>query len=315
MRLSRAVPSWPAAGATPHGAALLFGFLVTLLCSASPASAQLALSEADDVRIVYTGATEEYLVPHATRTFLNALQFHERLFGFTPSEKISVLLLDLEDSGNASATAVPRDSLLVQVAPLSFAFETIAGNDRMNIIMNHELVHVVAMDQAARSDRMWRRLFRGKVMPVAEQPESILYFFLTTPRVAAPRWFHEGAATFLDTWMAGGLGRSQSGYYEMVFRSMVKDGVGFYDRLGLVSEGTEVDFMLQTNSYLYGTRFMVWAARTFGPEKVVEWVARHDGGRAYYSTEFRRVFGISLDEAWTRWIADERAFQQENLAA
>src|SRR3954463_7091643 len=287
MRLSRAVPSWPAAGATPHGAALLFGFLVTLLCPAAPASAQLALSEADDVRIVYTGATEEYLVPHATRTFLNALQFHERLFGFTPSEKISVLLLDLEDSGNASATAVPRDSLLVQVAPLSFAFETIAGNDRMNIIMNHELVHVVAMDQAAGSDRAFRRLFRGKVAPAAEQPESILYFFLTAPRVAAPRWFHEGIAVFVDTWMAGGLGRAQGGYDEMVFRSMVRDNVTFYDPLGLVSEGTKIDFQSEVNSYLYGARFMTWLARRYSPEQLIAWTSRHDGSRAYYSTQFR----------------------------
>ena len=89
--------------------------------------------------------------------------------------------------------------------------------------MNHELVHVATMDQAARSDRMFRRLFGGKVMPVAEQPESILYFYLTTPRVAAPRWFHEGIAVFVDTWMAGGLGRVQSGYDEMVFRAMVSD--------------------------------------------------------------------------------------------
>ena len=62
--------------------------------------------------------------------------------------------------------------------------------------------------------------------------------------------------------MAGGLGRAQSGYDEMVFRSMVSDGAPFYDPLGLVSEGTKIDFQLQINSYLYGTRFMTWLART-----------------------------------------------------
>ena len=315
MPLSRAGGPSPSKGVARRAAALILGLVLSLIVSPRSASAQLALSEAEDVRIVYPGATEEYLIPHATRTFLNALRFHEKLFGFTPSEKISVLLLDFEDSGNASATAVPRDSLLVQVAPLNFAFETIAGNDRMNIIMNHELVHVVAMDQAARSDRMWRRLFRGKVMPLAEQPESILYFFLTTPRVAAPRWYHEGAATFLDTWMAGGLGRAQSGYDEMVFRAMVKDGARFYDPLGLASEGTKIDFQLQINSYLYGTRFMLWLARTYTPEKVVEWIARHEGSRAYYAAQFRHVFGATIEDAWRRWIADERAFQAQNLAA
>jgi hypothetical protein len=317
MRLWRAPLRRRAAGAVPRGTALLLEtlFLFGAILQAAPVSAQLALSETEDVRVVYVGGAQDYLLPHATRTFLNALQFHEKLFGFTPSEKISVLLLDLEDSGNASATAVPRNSLMVQVAPLNFAFETIAGNDRMNIIMNHELLHVVAMDQAAKPDRIWRRLFGGKVLPVQEQPESILYFFLTTPRVAAPRWYHEGAATFFDTWMAGGLGRAQSGYDEMVFRAMVKDGARFYDPLGLASEGTKIDFQLQINSYLYGTRFLLWLARTYSPEQVVEWVARHEGSRAYYAAQFRHVFGTTIERAWSRWIEDERAFQQQNLAA
>jgi hypothetical protein len=296
------------------GRRLAISFLLAI-SAAAPARAQLALTEAEQMRLVYVGGTESYLVPHAARTFLNALAAQKRLFDFTPSEDVTVLLVDFQDSGNASASAVPRNAVTVQIAPLNFAFETIAGNDRMNIIMNHELVHVALMDQAAKSDRMFRRLFGGKVMPVAEQPESIAYFFLTTPRVAAPRWYHEGIATFVDTWMAGGLGRAQGGYDEMVFRSMVKDGARFYDPLGLVSEGVKIDFQLQINSYLYGTRFMVWLARTYSPEKVIAWVTRHEGSRAYYGAQFRRVFGTSIAEAWARWIADERRFQAENLTA
>ena len=286
-----------------------------LLAGGRSASAQLATTELEGVRFVYLPGTQDYLVPHAARTFLNAFAFHKKLFGFEPSEEVTVLMLDLEDTGNASATSVPRDLVTVQIAPLNFAFETIAGNDRMNIIMNHELLHVVAMDQASRGDRRFRRLFGGKVTPVPAQPESILYFFLTTPRVAAPRWFHEGAATFFDTWMAGGLGRAQSGYDEMVFRSMVKDGTPMYDPLGLVSEGTKIDFQLQINSYLYGTRFMVWLARTYGPSRIVEWVSRRDGSRAYYAAQFKAVFGTTIEEAWARWTADEVAFQKTNLEA
>jgi hypothetical protein len=292
----------------------LLAALALLLTGARPAYSQLAKVETPEARLVYV-PDDAFLIPHAARTFLNSLAFQKRLFDFTPTERITVLLTDFADAGGASANSVPRNNLAISIAPVNAPFETVTSNDRMNLIMNHELVHIVTLDRTARSDRMYRRLFSGKVLPVPAQPESVLYFFLTTPRVAAPRWFHEGIATFLDTWMAGGIGRAQSGFYEMVFRSMVKDGVSFYDPLGLVSEGTEVDFMLQTNSYLYGTRFMVWVARTFGPQKLVAWVARHDGGRAYYASEFERVFGISLDEAWARWAADERTFQQANLEA
>jgi len=286
-----------------------------LALAARPAHAQLTALESGPIRLVYFNGTESYLVPHAARTFLNSLAFHRKLFGFDPSEKVTVLLVDFSDEGNASAGSVPRDNVTVQIAPLSLAFETLAANERMNTIMNHELVHVAAMDQAAGPDRLFRRLFGGKVLPVADQPESILYFYLTSPRVAAPRWYHEGIAVFVDTWMAGGLGRAQSGYDEMVFRSMVRDGTPFYDPLGLVSEGTKVDFQLQINSYLYGARFMTWLARRYSPEQLIAWVSRRDGTRAYYAAQFRNVFGVSLEQAWRSWVADEHAFQTRNLEA
>lgn len=295
------------------GSPIVLCFLFLLI--SLPAAAQLTEQRSPGLRIVYFDGTESYLVPHATRTALNSLAFQKKLFGFDPKEDVTVLLLDLSDSGNAGAASVPGDLVSVQIAPLGFSFETLAANERLNVIMNHELVHVATMDQAARSDRMFRRLFGGKVMPVAAQPESIAYFYLTSPRVAAPRWFHEGIAVFVDTWMAGGLGRVQSGYDEMVFRAMVRDNATFYSPLGLVSKGTDADFQLEINSYLYGARFLTWLARRYSPEQVIEWASRREGSKAYYASQFRKVFGVSLEEAWSHWIADERTFQQANLAA
>jgi hypothetical protein len=300
-----------------RGGGRVAAFVITLLLGIGVpwARAQLGEVQTDQLRLVFFEGSESFLVPHAVRTFLNSLQFQEALFDYEPDDKITVLLADFEDYGNAGAASVPRNSLQVQIAPLSFAFETIAANERMNTIMNHELVHVATMDQATGSDRFFRRLFAGKVNPIAQQPETISYFYLTSPRVAAPRWYHEGIAVFVDTWMDGGLGRAQSGYDEMVFRSMVRDNATFYDPLGLASEGTKVDFQLQINSYLYGTRFMTWLARTHSPELLVKWVTRHRGSRAYYSAQFERVFGMPLERAWNEWIAFEHDFQKQNLEA
>jgi hypothetical protein len=287
--------------------------LPTVLLSAAPAEAQLKSVETPQVRLVYFEGSETYLVPHAARAFLNALAFEKRLFGFDPHEPITVLLADFADAGNAAAGAVPRNLMAIQIAPLNFAFETIAANERMTTLMDHELVHVITMDQPAKRDRLFRTLFGGKVSTSAEHPESMLYWYLTAPRVAAPRWYHEGIAVFVDTWMAGGLGRAQGGYDEMVFRAMVRDDVPFYDPLGLVSEGTKIDFQVQANSYLYGTRFMTWLARRYTPERVIEWTARREGSRGYYATQFHHVFGRSLEEAWKEWVDDEHAFQRKNL--
>ena len=294
---------------------LALAAILLALVSASPAFAQIEQVQTEQLRMVYIAPSETFLVPHAARTFLNANAFLRKLFEHTSPEKITVLLADLGDYGNASAGAVPRDTLRIQIAPLSYTFETIMENERMNAIMNHELVHVMVMDGTTNGDRRFRRWFGGKVVPVPEQPESMLYFYLTAPRVAAPRWYQEGIATFLDTWMAGGIGRAQGGYDEMVFRSMVKDNARIYDPLGLASEGTKIDFQVEANSYLYGTRFMTYLAKTYSPEKLLAWVKRTPGSPAYYASAFKATFGKPLEDAWTDWIAFEKTFQEKNLAA
>jgi hypothetical protein len=282
---------------------------------AGEAHAQLAAMETRDLRLIYLNPTMAFVTPHVGRCFENTLGFERKLFDYRPSEKVTVLLTDISDAGNAGATAVPRNRLTFELSPLSFEYETMVANERVNFVMNHELVHIIASDKAARPDRFFRTVFAGKVNPLAEQPESIGYFYLTTPRDAAPRWYHEGIAVFVETWLAGGLGRAQGAYDEMVFRAMVKDGTHFYDPLGLASEGTKIDFQVEANSYLYGTRFMTWLAYRYGPEELIKWVARSDGSKAYYASEFRQLYGESLDTAWKQWVEDEHAFQSANLAA
>src|SRR4030095_850643 len=117
---------------------------------------------------------------------------------------------------------------------------------------------------------------------------------LTTPRIAVPSWYQEGTAVFFETWMAGGIGRAQGSWDEMVFGSMVRDGTSFYDPLGLVSEGMKIDFQAAINAYLYGTRFVSYMALTHSPESVVEWVKRKDGSERYYAHQFEHVFGEPL---------------------
>lgn len=286
-----------------------------LFAVAVPARGQLSTLETEDLRLVYFGAAQSYLVPHVARSFENSMRFQRRLFGYESSEKVTVLLNDFADFGNAGVSVIPRNGMMFQIAPVTFVYETLPSNEPVNWTMNHELVHVAAYDQATKGDRLFRGLFRGKVREIPEQPETILYSYLATPRAFAPRWYHEGIATFVETWMAGGRGRAQSAWDEMVFRSMVRDGSRFYDPLGLVSEGTKVDFQLEANSYQYGTRFMSYLAYRYSPDHLVRWVARREGTRRYYASQFREVFGQSVAEAWRSWIAFEKEFQRKNLAA
>jgi hypothetical protein len=294
-----------------------FFFSMTILLLSCPTlyAVELSSTETAALRLLYFDPSETYLTPYIVRSFENSLSHQRRVFDYELSEKVTVLLTDFADYGNAGAIAVPRNALLVDIAPTPFTFETSDTAERMYSIMNHELVHVVQMDQAATEDQFYRSLFGGKVESISKHPETILYSYLTNPRRASPRWYMEGGAVFMETWMAGGLGRAQGPYNEMVFRSMVRDNAHFYDRLGLVAEGTKVDFQVGANAYLYGTRFMNYLAYTYSPENLVEWIKRTDGSERYYASQFQKVFGLNLDQAWQDWIDFEHEYQEASLAS
>jgi hypothetical protein len=268
-----------------------------------------------DLRLLYFDPSETYLTPYVARSFENSMAFQRKTWGWKPWDKTTVLLKDFSDYGNAAARSSPNNAILVDIAPLSQTFETFSAGERFFTLMNHELTHVATMDVWNSRDARWRTFFQGKPMPLQDHPESILYNYLATPRVNVPRWYLEGSAVFMETWMAGGYGRAQGAYDEMVFRAMVRDKARFYTPLGLESEGTAVDFQVGVNDYLYGTRFMSYLALTRSPDKVVQWLRRDEDSAPYYSVQFKKVFGQPLDQVWNQWIAWEHDFQAANLAS
>jgi hypothetical protein len=275
----------------------------------------LSTLETKNLSLLYIDPIQTYLTPYLGRAFENALAFHEKEFHWKPWDRTTILLKDFSDYGNAAALGSPNNMVLLDVAPLSLSLETFSPGERFFTLNNHELAHVAAIDAWNSKDAFWRRFLGGKPVPLQKHPESILYNFLTSPRNLTPRWYMEGSAVFFETWMAGGLGRAQGGYDEMVFRAKVRDGTRIYSPLGLESEGTSADFMVGANSYLYGTRFFSYLALTYGVERTVEWLRRSEDSKAFYASQFKHVFGRPLDDVWDDWITFEHKFQEENLAA
>jgi hypothetical protein len=281
-----------------------------------PDASGIDLSElrTNELELLYFDPAQTYLTPYIGRAFTNALHFHEKKFHWTPWERITVLLKDFGDYGNAAARATPNDAVLLDVAPLNQTMETFSPGERFFTLNNHELAHIAQMDAWNSKDAAWRHFLHGKPMPLQDHPESILWNYLSAPRTNVPRWYLEGGAVFFETWMAGGLGRAQGGYDEMVWRAKVRDNDRFYSPLGLESEGIAVDFQVGVNDYLYGTRFMSYLALTYGPDTVVAWQSRPEDSKAFYADRFKQVFGKPLDQVWNDWIAFEHDFQKANLA-
>ena len=287
-------------------AALESGFVAVAL-------GQLYLYQSRNLRTITIGQTENYLVDHSLRCFENASAFDRATFHWTPSEQVTFFLQDLRDYGNAAALTIPRDLVSISIAPYSYVFETSPANERINSTINHELVHLATMDKAAGSDQFFRNIFFGKPGPVNDNPLSVFYRYLTSPRWSSPRWYIEGIAVFVETWNAGGLGRAQGAYDEMVFRTRVQEKKELYDVLAVEAEGTAVDFQAGALSYMYGTRFMSYLAYQYGPEKLIQWTTRSKGSKAYFASAFEQVYGLPLADSWQQWIQWEQQWQRANL--
>ena len=297
------------------GAFLISLFLI-ISGAAAPASAEslkLKQVRTEFMRLVYLSDDHYFLIPHLTRCFEKSLFFHRELFDYTPNEYVTIIFQDMDDHGYAGTTTMPYNYLTLGIEPFEHVYETSPTNERINWVMSHELMHVVAADQATGSDYFFRKVFFGKVAPTPDDPVSILYSFLTNPRRYAPRWYHEGLAVFMETWMAGGIGRAQNGYDEMVFRTMVRDSSYFYDIVGIESEGTAADFQMGQLSYLYGTRFVSYLAYQHGPESVIDWAKRQPGTKRSFARQFKQVYGQPIQDAWREWIAWEDIWQRANL--
>ena len=294
--------------------AVVVAVLAAFVCGkAFAASVGLGKLETKDIEVIYEDPDLKFLTPYVARAAENSLAFQRKTFAWTPWDPPKILIYDISDAGNAGSTATSTNHVRANVAPVPTTFETFTAGERFYTLMNHELVHVATMDVWNDSDAFWRHAFQGKPTPTGEHPESILYAYLATPRSIVPHWYLEGSAVFFETWMSGGYGRAQGAYDEMVFRAKVRDDAKFFSPLGLESEGTHIDFQGGVNDYLYGTRFYNYLSYTYSPEKVIEWLRRGKDSDAYYSTQFERVFGKPLDNAWQDWVNFEHDFQKENL--
>ncbi len=270
------------------------------------------LYQADDFDLVYFGKRYSFLVPHVAGTYRNAMNFHRTLWDYPPS-KTNIILNDFSDFGHGGAIVMPINQVFLGIEPYSFAFSIVPSNERFQWLFNHELTHVVMADKANRQDLFWRKMMLGKVRRTEKAPLSALWSYLTVPRWYAPRWYHEGIACFMETWMSGGLGRAMGYYDEMYFRSIVAEKLPVYSLVGLETEGSVIDFQVGANAYLYGTRFVAYLAHHYGTDSLKSFYTRTDDSKAFYASQFRKTYGLTVNQAWKNWITWENEFQHSNI--
>ncbi|HKM92204.1 MAG TPA: hypothetical protein VJY41_00990 [Prolixibacteraceae bacterium] len=290
----------------------LFKLLVLIILPLMGSTQEIIQYRSNNLELVYIGKRYSYMIPHMVGSFENAIRFHQQLWDYN-HQKTHVFLNDFSDFGHGGATVLPLNQVFLGIEPYSFAFCIIPSSERFQWLFNHELTHITMADKANRNDLRWRKVFLGKVTRDEHYPVSALWSYLTVPRWYAPRWFHEGIACYLETWMSGGLGRAMGSYDEMYFRAIVAGQHPIYSMVGLETEGTTIDFQVGANAYLYGTRFVDYISMEYGTDKLTQFYSRTDSSKAFFGSQFKKVYGKNIKKAWNEWTAWEYQFQQQNI--
>lgn len=196
-------------------------------------------------RVSYHGGLEE--PAQRVATLLEAI--HVRLtpqLGWVPSEVTEVVLTDMTDGANGSATALPYNAVRLFASAPDDMSPLGEYDDWMSELVTHEYAHVLHVDNISGIPALINSVF-GKT---------------SAPNQVQPRWVLEGLAVALETEHTGG-GRLRSSHFDMILRADVLSG-----RLARLDQISHPARRWPTGNlwYLYGGAFIAWIAEVYGSD-------------------------------------------------
>ena len=228
---------------------------------------------------------ERYVAERAAGIAERAHESLTRYLDWLPRGLIDITLVDATDSANGFASSLPSNYIYgygVPPEPLSSLNDF---DDWLNVLISHELTHVVHLDIIRGLPRLVDTIF-GKI---------------SAPNLVQPNWFIEGLAVLNESRVTTG-GRIRSSLYDMYLRAAVLED-RFHD-LAAVSNGP-LAFPQGEAAYLYGGHFLKYLEDRFGPEKLAELSHRYGSRLLPFGLNrvAREVYGERYDQLWDDWHA------------
>ena len=238
----------------------------------------------------------------AERTAMIAEQAYAELseaWGHEVFLKTHITLSDVQDTANGSATAnpYPRVNAYVTAPEALSVLETY--DDWLDILITHELVHVVHLDTVHGLARAVNTVFGLGVLGK-----------VSTPNIVQPRWVIEGVATMHESKYSS-MGRLRSAQFDAFLRMAVLDGS--FQTIDQVSSNARV-FPHVTSVYLYGGHLMHYILARYGEDKVRDLSHVYATQVIPYGINkaIEKVLGVTFYELWAEFKADTtRRFQAQ----
>lgn len=223
-----------------------------------------------------------------------------------PDDRIDLLVTDHYDRSNGFAGVTPSNRIVVYARPPVDAWSIGYSDEWLELVITHELAHIVHLDLSLNPiGRAVRSIF-GRVS--AEWP-----FF---PELGTPRWVIEGLATWYESHLTQG-GRVHGTFHDMQIRTAVLEGR--FESIDQAS-GRSPQWPTGNRPYAYGSLFFDYLLHKHGQERMGAFVVAIARQWVPYRLDSagRAAFGASLTDEWEAWRADleaELADLDDRLAA
>lgn len=229
----------------------------------------------------------------------------EESFVESPNGLIDVLVTDHTDVSNGFAQVTPSNRITVFARPPVDALSLGYFDDWMELVITHELVHIVHLDYVTNPvGRLARAVFgRGE----AEWP-----FF---PELGQPRWITEGMATWYESRLTES-GRVHGTFHDMQVRTALLEGR--FEGIDQAS-GESPLWPGGNRPYAYGSLFFDFLLDKHGEERMSAFADAVAGQWVPYRIDAagRDAFGASVSDEWRAWrsaLEDEYSDLDERLA-
>lgn len=212
-------------------------------------------------------------------------------FGSAPSSRIQLVVTDHTDLSNGFAQVVHYPRIVIWARPPSDGPHAIPFDDWLDLVISHEVVHILHLEMTGRLGRIARAVF-GRVS--APWP-----FF---PSTTLSAWSVEGAAVQAESALTD-AGRIHGTRLAATVRAAALEGA--LERIDQVRGRTPV-WPGGDRPYIYGGLFFEHLVDRFGEEAVARYlrVIAERLNPYRLDASARDVFGLTLAELHREWRAE-----------
>ncbi|MDZ7780479.1 MAG: hypothetical protein U5R14_11210 [Gemmatimonadota bacterium] len=223
---------------------------------------------------------------HRTEVALSAL---DSAFLAAPEGTIDILLTDHTDISNGFARVTPSNRITIYARPPVDEPGLGYFDDWLELVLTHELAHVVHLDPTDNPLGQILRAVFGRV------PTRWPFF----PGHGTPRWVKEGIATWYESALTD-AGRLRGTFHEMQIRTAVLGDR--FEGVGQASASSPV-WPAGNRPYLYGSLFFEHMLERHGEDRMAAFAEAVAGQWVPYRLDAaaQDAFDVSFSDAWREW--------------